>query len=487
MTQGDLILYRKNKQPFILHPYNSVPAISSSTSLAPTISLSSTGLTTNSTSHSSAETAISTEATAAGTLSLPIPPPPPDFSPPSSSKFDLLPVSIPALSEEVLRDNVNSVEGETNRDLDEDKKIDEEKEKENEVKEIIDGENQLNKSADYEASSVVASIATIDNTRDDVDSHPNASTVYSSITDKIIPSDSVSIAETLPIKDTLNSNNVGNGKMATDIGQIDHMNKNSSPAEILDVDPRSHTMILEHVNPLCTTESIQTDSFDNFDEEDIDSYFDCLTDSKSWDESDICALLNDSEIHEVVEELVLKVIKKASNEDQEKLNSHMDIVSDSKDTIKDFKILEINNESCAPVSNESNTVKIESKDGYEHDNNNDNNDDKGVTISDSTHCDIHLDSDELALLRYQNDCSAGLDDVAHKDYYAWQTSRRWTAATVKVLLNGLIEYVSLSSLILSFIINSFVLLYPALPCLSHIFSTIRLGVQLNMHMLHFMT
>lgn len=375
-----------------------------------------------------------------------------------------------------------------NREIDEDKKIDKEekKGKEKEVERIVDGENQLNMSVDNEASTVVASIAVINNTQDVVDSHPTASTVNSSPPNKIIPSDSDSIAEILPIKDTSNINNEEDGQMTTKIEQIDHIDKNGSPAEILDVDPRSHTMILEQVNPLNTTESIQTDSFDNFDEEDIDSYFDRLTDSKSWDESDICALLNDSEIHEVVEELVLKVIEKASNEDQEKISSHMDVVSDSKDTIKDLKIMEVNNESCAPVSHESNTVKIESKDGYDNDNDDNNDDDKGVTISDSTHSDIHLTSDELALLRYQNDCSAGLDDMAHKDYYAWQTSRRWTAATVKVLLNALIEYVSLSSLILSFIINSFVLLYPALPCLSHIFSTILPCVYLNLHMLRFM-
>ena len=448
LSQGDLVLYRKNKRPFILHPYNSVPAISSS--LAPSSSSSSSGLTTNNISRSSAETALSIEATATDTPSFPVSVPIPslDSSPPSNANIDLLPVATLTLSEGLLVDDVNDVDKEMNGELNDDKKIDKEKMKEKEVEievaEMVDGGNQSDMSIDHVASTVEASIATI-NTMDVVDSHPTASTVYSSITDKVIPSNSDLVAEILPIKDTINSNNEKDGgRITINVEQINHIDKNSSPAEILDleprsekipdVDPRSHPTILEHVNPHNTTESIHTDSFDNFDEGDIDSYFDCLTDSKSWDESDICALLNDSEIHEVVEELVLKVIEKVSKQYKEKLISHspMDVVSDSKDVIKDSEKLEI--------IDDSNTVKIESKDGY--DNDNDKNDDKGVTISDSTHSDINLDSNELALLRYQKDCSAGLDDVAHKDYYAWQTSRRWTAATVKVLLQALIEYVS---------------------------------------------
>ena len=462
LSQGDLILYRKNQQPFILHPYNSVPAISSSSSLAPSLapssSISSSGLTSSSTSHSGAATATSIEATATDTPLFPVPVTPLDSSPPFSSEVDLLPVTTLTLPEELSCDDVNDVEKEMNTELNEDKMIDKEemKEVEVEIEDMVNGGNQSDMRVDHEASTVVASIAIINNTMDVVDSHPTASTVYSSITDKVIPSNSDLIAEILPIKDTINSNNERDGRIATDNEQIGHIDKSNSAAKILDldpgpdkiadVDPRSHTMTLENVNPHNTTESSHTDSFDNFDEKDIDSYFDCLTDSKSWDESDICALLNDSEIHEVVEELVLKVIEKVSNQDKEKLNSHshMDVVSDSKVVIIDSKILEINNESCAPVNNELNTVKIERKDGYDNidDHDNDKNNDKGVTISDSAHSDTYHDSNELALLRYQNDCIAGQNDVAHKDYYAWQTSRRWTAATIKVLLQALIEYVS---------------------------------------------
>lgn len=277
-------------------------------------------------------------------------------------------------------------------------------------------------------------------TPDVIESHPLLSTVNSSLTD------------------TVNSSGLPKNILDSD----------PRSAEILGSDPTSHGMILEHVNPLCTTDLLLTDSYDIYDAEDIDSYFDCLTDSKSWDESDICDILNDTEVHEVVEDLIAKVVEIASN--QEKFKTHTDVDSEVKEVIKVMKIFK----SCALIRSDSENVEIENKDQYENDDDHDyikDNNNK-ITNDDDERCEggggPDGDSDGSALSRYENDVSAGLDDVAHRDSYIWQTARRWTAATVKVLLGALIEYVYF--ILPSYHHNSFTLPtqpflpYHTLPC-----------------------
>ena len=372
-----------------MHPYNSFPSVS------PMSSSTATGTGTG-TGASIAET--SAFPSTAGALSLPVLIPGSDPVPPASCNN-----AKSEAEESVLNTESNDI-----IDIDNQEDGDEiEKDK------IL-----LKKNDDFSFPAAAVTSMTLNNNTPEtpgvIKSHLFTSTVISSATD------------------TVNSSG-----LSTNIPDSDPRS-----AEILESDPTSHEMILKHVNPLCATDLLQTDSYDTYVAEDIDSYFDCLTDSKSWDESDICDILNDTEVHEVVEDLIAKVVEIASN--QEKFNSCTHVDSEVKEIIKVVKIFDTKNKSCALIRNDSENAEIENKDQYDNDGD-DNSNNNEVTNDKNGHCGGEGgpdgDSDESALSLYEHDVSAGMDDVAHKDSYIWQTARRWTAATVKVLLGALIEYV----------------------------------------------
>ena len=318
----------------------------------------------------------------------------------------------------------------------------EETKKSKEVEDIEQNRKALKENHDFAAPITVAFTHFIDNTLDVVRSHPITFIADSSAKNNVISSSFMD--KNYPSQEIFENQIKGNEEEIPVIEQTD-LNRKNDTTEILhsdprlagvaDTDPRSHEIILERVSPLYATESIHTGSYDNYDAEDIDTYFECLEDSKSWDESDICALLNDSEIHEVVLELVAKVVERATY--QGNVSDYTDADREVKEITEVLEIFDTIDESFALVSDNSDTVKSESKERFGS-----NCDfEKIVTTSDSENCDLDFDSNELALSRYQNDVSAGSDDLAHWDYYSWQTSRRWAAATVKILLSALIEYV----------------------------------------------
>ena len=380
-----------------MHPYDSFPSVSHKPLNTATAATAAAGAGTG-TGASIAET--SATPSTAGAISLPVPIPSSDPVPPALSSCD----NAKSEAEE------SALNAESNDIMDINNQEDgDEKEK---VKIL------LKKNDDFAYPATEVTSMTLNNitpeTPDVIESHPVTSIVISSLTD------------------TVNSSG-----LTTNI-----LDSDPRSSEILESDPTSHEMILEHVNPLCTTDLLQTDSYDIYDAEEIDSYFDCLTDSKSWDESDICDILNDTEVHEVVEDLIAKVVEIASN--QEKLNTCTHGDSEVKEIMKVVKILDTKNKSCALIRSGSRNVEIENKDQYGNCGN-DNSNNNEVTNDNNEHCEggggPDGDSDESALSRYEHDVSAGMDDVAHKDSYIWQTARRWTAATVKVLLGALIEYV----------------------------------------------
>jgi hypothetical protein len=419
LTPDDLTLYRKSKQPFILHPYDSFPSVSPKPSNTATAAGTGTA-----TGASIVET--SATPSTAGALSLPV-------LIPSS---DPVPPALPSCGNAHIEAEESVLNTESNDIMDIDYQEDG---LEKEQDKIL-----LKKNDDFPFPAAAVTPMTLDSntpeTPDVIKSHPVTSPVISSTTD------------------TVNSSGLSTNILDSD----------PRSAEILESDPTSHT-ILKHVNPLCTTDLLQTDSYDIYDAEDIDSYFDCLTDSKSWDESDICDILNDTEVHEVVEDLIAKVVEIASN--QEKFNTCTQVDSEVKEIVNVLTILDSKNKSCALIRSDSENVEIENKDQYDNDGD-DNSNNNEVTNDNSGHCEggggPDGDSDESALSRYEHDVSAGMDDVAHKDSYIWQTARRWTAATVKVLLGALIEYVFF--ILPSYYHNSFVLStepyppYHTLPC-----------------------
>jgi hypothetical protein len=413
-----------------MHPYDSFPSVSPEPSNTATAAGTGTG-----TGASIAETSAtpSTETVSiatAGSLSLPVLIPSSDPVPPALLSCGNAHTEA---EESVLNTESNDI-----MDIDNQEDGDE-KEKDKML---------LKKNDDFAYPAAAVTSMTLNNNTPEapgvIESHPLTSTVISSTTD------------------TVNSSGLSTNILDSD----------PRSTEILGSDSTSHEMILEHVNPLCTTNLLQTDSYDMYDAEDIDSYFDCLKDSKSWDESDICDILNDTEVHEVVEDLIAKVVEIASK--QEKFSGHTDVDIEVKEIVNVLKISDTKNKSCALIRSDSENVEIENKDQYDNDGDdnhiNDNNNNNEVTNSNKVHHEGGGGpySNESALSRYEHDVSAGMDDVAHKDSYIWQTARRWTAATVKVLLGALIEYVFF--ILPSYYHDSFVLStepYPphqTLPC-----------------------
>ena len=387
-----------------MHPYDSFPSVSpkpSNTATSATTVATGTGASIADTGATPSTATVSTAT--AGALSLPV----------------LIPSSDPVSPALLSCDNAHTVAEESVLNTESDDIMDIDNQEDGVEKEK--GKILVKKNDNFAFPVATVTSMTLNSdtpeTPDVIESHPLTSTVISSLTD------------------TVNSSGLS----------MSILDPDPRPAEILESDPTSHDMILEHDNPLSTTDLLQTDSHDICDAEDIDSYFDCLTDSKSWDESDICDILNDTEVHEVVEDLVAIVVEIASN--QEKFNTCTHVDSEVKEVIKVMKIFDTENKSFAPIRSDSGNVEIENKDQYDndgdHNNINDNNNE--ITNDNNEHFEAeggpNGDSDESALSRYENDVSAGLDDVASKDSFIWQTARRWTAVTVKVLLGALIEYV----------------------------------------------